>query len=344
MYSLDFFYSNNLKKEYNAILEVYREMGCEIMLIDLHCDTILECHKSSGRQRLCKNELCVDIEKLRRADALAQVFALYADMKKEENPMQKCLDRLDLFYNELDENKDIISFAASYDDIQKNKAAGKLSALLSIEEGAALNGSVANLRNFYRLGVRLITLLWNYPNQLGYPNFKFEHKDKGLTELGIEVVGEMNRLGMIIDVSHMSDGGFYDVARLSAEPFIASHSNARTCTNHARNLTDHMIKLLADKGGVMGLNLESFFLCPEEPTTISTIEDMIRHLQHIRKVGGIEVMAIGTDFDGTIHTSEIPNIGEMSKLAEALLKNGFTEDEIDKIYYKNALRVIKDVL
>lgn len=314
------------------------------MLIDLHCDTILKCHMSGGKRTLASNDLCIDIDKLKKADSIAQVFALYVDMETQENPMQNCLDMLDLFYNELDKNKDKIAFAASFEDIQRNRAENKLSAMLSIEEGAALNGSLANLRNFYRLGVRLITLLWNYPNQLGYPNHQFQHKDKGLTEFGMETVAEMNKLGMLIDVSHLSDGGFYDVARLSDKPFIASHSNSRTCTMHSRNLTDDMIKLLAEKGGVMGLNIESFFLCPGEPTTISTIEDMVRHLKHIRNVGGIEVMAVGTDFDGTNHTSELADISEIGKLAEALNKNGFSQDEIDKIFYRNALRVIKDVL
>jgi len=314
------------------------------MLIDLHCDTILECHLSGGKRKLACSDLCIDIEKMRKAGSLAQFFALYVDMKATDNPVQYCMNMLDLFYNELEMNKEHIAFAANYQDIERNNKEGKMSALLAIEEGGVLNGSIANLRNFYRLGVRLITLTWNYPNQLGYPNFQFEHKDKGLTEFGRSAVEEMNRLGMLIDVSHLSDGGFYDVAKLSAKPFVASHSNARECTVHPRNLTDEMIKLLAEKGGVMGLNFESFFLNEGEPTAISTVDDMVRHLTHIRRVGGIEVMAIGTDFDGTMHTSEIANIAEMEKLSSALIKNGFSMDEIDKIYYKNALRIIKDVL
>lgn len=314
------------------------------MLIDLHCDTILECHLSSGKRTLGCNDLCVDIEKMKMADSLAQFFALYVDMKTTDNPMQYCLDMLNLFYNELEKNEEAIAFAANCEDIERNRQAGKISAMLAIEEGEALNGSIANLRNFYRLGVRLITLVWNYPNQLGYPNFQFEHQHKGLTEFGKTVVSEMNRLGMLIDVSHLSDGGFYDVAALSNKPFVASHSNARACTMHPRNLTDEMIKLLAEKGGIMGLNLESFFLNEGEPTTISTLEDMVRHLKHIKNVGGIDVMAIGTDFDGTMHTSEIANIGEMEKLFSSLRKNGFSADEVDKIYYKNALRVIREVL
>ena len=314
------------------------------MLIDLHCDTILECHLSGGKRELYKSDLCVDIEKMKKAGTLAQVFALYVDMKGTEKPFQNCMNMLDLFYNELDKNKDTVAFAASYEDIEKNKREGKISAMLSIEEGAAIDGNIANLRNFHRLGVRLMTLLWNYPNQIGYPNFQFTHEDKGLTEFGMEVVAEMNRLGMIIDVSHLSDGGFYDVARLSRKPFVASHSNSRTCTMHERNLTDDMIRLLAEKGGIMGLNIESFFLNEGEPTTISTVGDMVRHLKHIRNIGGIDVMAIGTDFDGTMHSSEISHIGEMEKLSSALKKNLFSEEEIDKIYYKNALRIIKEVL
>jgi membrane dipeptidase len=314
------------------------------MLIDLHCDTILECHLSGGKRSLQSNDLCVDIQKLKRTDSLAQVFALYVDMKGTDNPMQYCMNMLDLFYNELEKNSDTIAYAGNYQEIMKNRKAGKLSALLAIEEGGCLNGSIANLRNFYRLGVRLITLTWNYPNELGYPNYNFEHKDKGLTDFGKKAVAEMNRLGMLIDVSHLSDEGFYDVAKLSTKPFVASHSNARECTMHSRNLTDDMIRLLANKGGVMGLNIESTFLCEGEPTEHSTIEDMLRHLKHIRNIGGIDVMAIGTDFDGIMHTSDIANIGEMEKLSIALEKSGFSSEEIDKICYKNALRVIQEVL
>lgn len=314
------------------------------MLIDLHCDTILECHLSKGQHGLRQSGLCVDLEKLKTADSMAQVFALYVDMESTDNPMQYCLDLLDLFYNELEKNRETIGFAATAQDIEQNRKQGKMSAMLAIEEGAALNGSISNLRNFYRLGVRFLTLTWNYINQLGYPNFKFEHQHKGLTEFGMEVVEEMNRLGMLIDVSHLSDGGFYDVARLSKKPFVATHSNARDCTHHPRNLTDDMIKLLAEKGGVMGLNFESFFLNEGVPTTYSSIQDMLRHLTHIKNIGGIEVMAVGTDFDGTTHTAEIAHIGEMDKLAQAMKKNGFSEHEIDRIYYGNALRLIREVL
>jgi membrane dipeptidase len=248
---------------------------------------------------------------------------------------------LDRFYIELEKNKDFIAFAGNYDEMISNDKNGKMSAFLTIEEGGAIKGQLHNLRNFYRLGVRLITLTWNFQNEIGYPNCKEEFRNMGLTEFGKEVVHEMNKLGMIIDVSHLSDGGFYDVARLSTKPFIASHSNARELCGHTRNLTDDMIKVLANKGGVMGINFEREFLGTKG---ISTIEDMVRHISHIKNVGGINVISIGSDYDGINPELEMKNIGEISMLIDELKKNSFTEDEIEKILYKNAVRVIKEVL
>lgn len=310
-------------------------------LIDLHCDTIMLCMEDGAKYSLLRNGFCVDIEKLKKANSIAQVFALYVSLKSSKEPYRECLAMADKFYAELDKNKSDIAFAGSYGELLDNIKSNKLSAFLSIEEGGVLKGDINNLYTFYDLGVRLITLIWNYPNELGYPNFKFEHQDKGLTEFGIEVVREMNRLGMFVDVSHASDKVFYDVAALSTAPFVASHSNARELKHHARNLTDDMIRLLADKGGVTGINFEAWFLGEGDEAKLS---DIVRHIKYIHKVGGSEVLAIGSDFDGTTHTCEIKDIGQMEKLYEALKKNGFSEGDIDKIFYKNAIRIIKDVL
>ncbi|MCT8975403.1 dipeptidase [Clostridium sp. CX1] len=310
-------------------------------LIDFHCDTIYELLKRGDESGLLRNNLSVDIDKMKKGNSLAQFFALYIDQKQTENPLDSCLKMLDKFYLELDKNKSSIAIAKNYRDLNRNKNNGKISAFLTIEGGDALNGSLYNLRNFYRLGVRLITLTWNFPNEIGYPNCKPEFVYRGLTSFGQEVVREMNNLSMIIDVSHLSDKGFYDVARLSKKPFVASHSNARSITNHPRNLTDEMIKILAEKGGVMGINFEKSFLGDNIPATVS---DIITHIKHIKKIGGIDIIAIGSDFDGVDLPSEITNISEMDKLFHGLSKNGFSEDEIEKIFYKNILRVIREVL
>lgn len=308
-------------------------------LIDLHCDTILNCINSDGKIKLNRNDLCIDIRKLKRADSLGQLFALFVDLEKYNNPMDRCLYMIDGFYREIEENSNDIAFAGSIKELKKNRSEGKISAFLTVEEGGVLEGRLQNLRTLYKRGVRLITLTWNYPNCIGYPNFQWEHKDKGLTAFGVEVVAEMNRLGMLIDVSHLSDQGFYDAARLSKKPFVASHSDARTVVNHWRNLSDDMLKKLAEKGGVAGLNLEPEFL-----GEVGSVEAMVKHVIHMTNTAGIEAVAIGTDFDGCSPLTAITNIGDIHILVYALSKAGFSDEDIEKIMYRNAKRVIKDVL
>lgn len=309
--------------------------------IDMHCDTVLRLMEDKENTGLYKNDLSVDIEKLKKTNSLAQFFAIWVDIKSERDPMEICLEMIDKFYVEVDKNSQEIAIATNYEDIIRNDREGKISAVLAIEEGASIKGELYNLRNFYRLGVRAITLTWNEANEIGYSNFYEEYRDKGLTDFGREVVYEMNRLGMLIDVSHLSDQGFYDVSKESTKPFIASHSNSRTIKEHSRNLTDDMIKILSNSGGVMGICFERDFLGDTEN---ASIKDIIRHIKHIKNIGGIDVIALGSDFDGSHPNCEINNIGEIEKLAYALKDNSFSDDEIDKIFFKNAMRVIKDVL
>lgn len=313
--------------------------------IDMHCDTISRIYNSKENISLRDNNFQVDLNKLKKSNSKAQFFALFLDLDYvksiDENPYNYLNGMLNTFYRELNLNKDILALAKNYYDMEKNHKENKISAFLTIEEGGALLGDLEKINEVYDKGVRLITLTWNYKNQLGYPNYNYEFKDKGLTNLGIEFVERLNDLGILIDVSHLSDGGFYDVLKYSKSSFVASHSNSRALCNHSRNLTDPMIKILAKKGGIIGLNFCTEFLSNDN---ISKVSYMIDHLKHIRNVGGIDVLAIGGDFDGINSTLEINNIGEMDKLLFALKKAGFKEDEIEKIWYKNAQRVIKEVL
>lgn len=308
--------------------------------IDFHCDTasILLEDKTQG---LKNNNLKVDINKLIKGGALAQFFALFIHKERGEGYNEKTIRMLNNLKNEFEINKGTISLCTNYNDYRKTTKEGKVGAFITIEEGEALEGNIDNLRFFKENGVSLITLTWNYENNIGFPNAKPKFKNQGLKPFGIEVVKEMNNLGMIIDVSHLSDGGFWDVVKYSKKPFIASHSNARMVWNHGRNMDDEMIKALSEKGGVMGINFCGHFLGESK---IATIEDMITHILHIKRVGGMEVIALGSDFDGIENEVEIRNISEMDKLSDALLKSGFTSSEIDKIFYKNAERIIKEVL
>lgn len=313
------------------------------MIIDFHCDTISALYKNPSK-KLSKNDLHIDIEKLTKAKSLAQFFALFIhwdSIPQGLTSTQYCLDMLDKFYLEIEENNQLINIARNYDELMNNSNDGKISAFLTIEEGGVLENNIANLRNFYRLGVRLITLTWNYANCIGYPSSDMKYQDKGLTDFGFEVINEMNHLGMLIDVSHLSDKGFYDVANHSKAPFIASHSNCRILKNHNRNLTDEMIQVIAKKGGVVGVNFYNDFL---SDNPISRVDDIIRHINHLKDIGGIDIVALGSDFDGINNNLEIKNISEINKLTDALIKQGFTSSEIDKITHKNAIRIIKDVL
>ncbi|MBU5483825.1 dipeptidase [Clostridium sp. MSJ-11] len=310
-------------------------------IIDLHCDTIylLEQEKKGGN--LYKNNFSVDIEKLKRGGSLAQFFALFIDKSECKDAKESCIKLMDRFYSEINQYSDHISLARNFQEMQENKDKGKISAFLTIEGGEALKGDMENLYYFFQNGVRLITLTWNYPNEIGFSSSKDEYVDKGLTFFGTDLIDEMNRLGMLIDVSHLSDRGFYEVADRTKIPFIASHSNAREIKPHRRNLTDTMIKVLSEKGGVMGINFYSDFLGDSH---MGMVKDMVAHIKHIRNVGGIDCIALGSDFDGIGSPVEIEDISQMDKLIFALEKEGFSFDEMERILYKNAQRVIRDTL
>jgi membrane dipeptidase len=326
-------YYNKIKKEYF------------MKFIDFHCDTatlILE-----KKKELKKNNLKIDIKKLQEGESLAQVFAMYIDADSVENSYDYCVKMLDVFKNELEKNKESISLCRTYDDLVKAKKEKKIAAFLSIEEGDALDGSLDKLRFFKEQGICAITLTWNYENALGYPNFEWRHQHKGLKPKGIEVLEEMNHLNMLIDVSHLSDAGFEDVLKHSKSPFIATHSNARVMTNHPRNLSNEMLKKLANAGGLTGINFFNNFLVNgvlKDKMEIAKIEDMVRHIKHIRDVAGVDVIGLGSDFDGIPNEVEIKDASEMSKLSDILLKNDFTSDEVEKMFFKNGLRIIKEVL
>ncbi len=310
-------------------------------MIDLHCDTISVLYEKPACGSLAKNCIHVDLDKLIQGGSSAQFFAMFVDQAMADHPFDYCNHLIDKFYAELALNQEHIAIAHDVGDYQMNQQKKKISAFLTIEEGGVLKGDLANLHQFYQRGVRLLTLTWNYVNEIGFPNADFLYQEKGLTPFGKEVVQEMNRLGMIVDVSHLSDGGFYDVAKISSKPFVASHSNSRTMTKHSRNLTDDMIRVLASKGGVMGINFSGDFL---GGACHSQVEDIIRHIRYIYRIGGSDVIALGTDFDGIHSILEIEDFSQMDKLITALKRSGFTSNDIDKICEMNCLRVMKDCL
>ena len=319
-------------------------------VVDMHCDTIGELWKAEKAGKpisLRSNSLHIDLEKMQKGDYLLQNFAMFVFLGREKDPLVNVLEMIDVYNRAMAENADIIGPVLNYEDIEKNRAAGKLSGMLTIEEGAVLKGNPYVVRSLYQLGVRMLTLTWNFENEIGYPNTIVKAKDYdpsrhyGLKPEGIEIVREMNRVGMIVDVSHLGDDGFWDVVKYCDGPFVASHSNARTVCNHTRNMTDDMIRALADKGGVMGLNFCGDFL---NPNGKSRVEDMVRHAKHIINVGGSDILGLGTDYDGIDGDLELDHCDKMPLLAQEMERQGFSTQQIEKIFHGNVLRLYREVL
>lgn len=328
---------------------------------DMHCDTISailrgrECGKSIP---LRKNDLQLDLERMRKGDYLIQNFALFLDLEDpmiNGSPFRYAMKMADVFYQEMEKNKDWIRPVTSYQEIEENRQNGRMSALLTLEEGEICEGDPALLRDFYRMGARMMTLTWNYPNKLGYPakamegefaGKVFAEENCGLTELGIEFLEEMEKLGMIIDVAHLNDAGIRDVLRYTKKPFVASHSNARHLCSHPRTLNDELLRAIGERGGVIGLNYYAYFLrdWKEGEKISSRAEDIVAHAKHIRNVAGIDALGLGSDFDGMDGELEIASPADLPKLEEVFEQNGFSEKEIEKIFYKNVMRVYKEML
>ena len=326
-------------------------------VIDMHCDTIMVL--MNGKDELRKSNNMIDLEKMQKGDYLLQCFAMfvpYVSSKNEENysPFEVCNKMIDKYYLELDKNKDLIAPAFTSADIEKNIKDGKMTALLTIEEGGVCLGNIEFLRNFYRLGVRMMTLTWNFKNEIATPNIDYFAIDRdkvrgadvlpnvtdGLTEFGIEVVKEMNKLGMVIDCSHLGDKGFYDVIKYSTKPIVCSHSCSRSVCNHPRNMTDDMLFKLKENGGVVGINYCQGFIKSEK--TLATIKDVVKHIVYIKDLIGIDYIGLGSDFDGISNENiELKDASMMGRLIDELRAQGFSEDDIDKICYKNVLRVFK---
>ncbi|WP_249302810.1 dipeptidase [Qiania dongpingensis] len=335
--------------------------------IDMHCDTLLVFADEGGS--LYENQMKIDIRRLKKGGCLAQFFAIW--MPDEDAKIQvrslpekdedgKCpgseLALWDESYieklisgikREVSLHGDEIAFAGSYGDLKRNEADKKISAFLTLEDGRAVGGELENLKRFYDMGIRLITLTWNHDNCFGRANYRdavYGSKGSGLSSFGKEAVAYMNDLGMIVDVSHLSDEGFHDVAELCARPFVASHSNARALADCSRNMSDGMIRLLAEKGGVMGLNFAPGFLDEDFFSEHSSVVRMAAHARHILDCGGEGVLALGSDLDGITGDLEIDSPDKMYLLWEALKNSGFTERQLELVMRGNAERVIRDAM
>ena len=317
-----------------------------IPYFDAHCDTGTKALRSG--EGLRSNRIHLDLTRFGAYAPAAQVFAVFSRPRthdwragyENDSPAgalaahgTECLSAL---VRELERNADLVMICRSADDARQAAAQGKVAAFLAVEGAELLGSSVEGLRSAYEKGVRLVNLTWNYRNPLCGTN----QTGGGLTEAGRVFVREAQALGVAVDMSHLSDEGFWDCLELAEKPILAGHSNARALCPHPRNLTDGMFSALAKAGGVAGLNLCPAFL-GEDPD----VETCFAHVEHFLALGGEKAVCLGTDFDGIDHTPRgIAGVQDMGAIYECLLRHNLPEDLVRDIFYNNLFSYLERAL
>ena len=313
-----------------------------IPVFDLHCDTALALLGKTGNEagNLKHNSLHIDLDRAAKLEAYCQCFACFTtpDMQQwmKVSPIVVFERELATIQREVDKHKRMIRLAYCAEDVEANRDSGKMSAILTIEGPAGFDFDPELLENLHQIGFRMSTLGWNEKNVLTGSNVT----GGGLTDKGREYVEEAQRLGILVDVSHISDEGFWDIMEITQAPVVASHSNSRFVCNHSRNLTDDMFRAICRTGGVAGINQYAEFL--GEHPTLDTVCDHVLHLLELDPDG--KHIALGGDLDGCEAFSEgFEGIQSYPSLAQRLLERGLTEDMIRDIFWNNALNVLRSV-
>jgi len=361
-----------------------RRIQSEVIGIDSHIDTmqrVLMEHVDIG-QRLTDGQ--ADLVRLREGGMHAPFFALWVPMYyKGSEAVRRTLDFRDAFQSVLDRHPDLIELATTAADVERIVHAHKIAAILTLEGGHQIADDLAVLRMYQRMGVRSMTLT-HFRNNDWCDSSTDKPQHNGLTEFGKEVVREMNRIGMIVDISLVSDKAFYDALAVTTKPVIASHSSCRALSEFPRNMTDDMLRALARNGGVVGINFGGGFLNQKEADndmrsinaiggaepnltgkalddyminmhmkndwkhprkSMASLDDVVAHIDHVVKVAGIDHVGIGSDFDGISDAPRgLEDESKMPALTAALLQHGYSESDIKKIMGQNTLRVMREVI
>lgn len=315
-----------------------------MFICDCHCDTLTELYNKNAS--LYENELHFDIKRQIALGGGLQFCAIYVptEVFRYQGGLRYTLCLLDKYNQEikkLHENGiDVLQVRTAEDagNVLKHKAG----TLLAIEEGGAIDGSLEALRCLYELGVRAMTLTWSNRNDIA-DGINEEATGSGLTLFGKQVVAEMNRLGMLVDVSHISTAGFWSVIETSTKPIIATHSNAKSLCPHPRNLNDEQIKALAQNGGLAGITFAGQFL--EEDWRNACIESVYKHIDYmLNLIGNDDHIGFGSDFDGISHPPyNIQGVQDYKPLIEYLSKY-YSDETINKITHQNVINLLQKVL
>ncbi|PYZ94603.1 diguanylate cyclase [Salipaludibacillus keqinensis] len=303
-------------------------------VFDLHCDALLKLHDDRKRSFTNHPALDVNLERLKEGNVSLQVFAIFVEPEiPSDEKFQTALEQIDLFHREVVGKHDKVKKISQWNDIHQLKE-DEIGAMLSLEGADAFGNDLTKLRTLYQLGVKSVGLTWNNANLcadgLGEP------RAGGLTELGFEVVALNNEHKVWTDVSHLSIRSFWDVLETAKYP-IASHSNSKAICSHRRNLDDEQAKAIFRKNGLMGMVYSPPFV---NNTEVATTDDLIKHIDHLCSIGGVEHIALGSDFDGvSTFVKDLDHSGKYQILIEELLKR-FKEEEVRGFAYKNVLNCL----
>ncbi len=314
-----------------------RDRVTEIQVFDGHCDTVLKCALLGGG--FGRNRYHVDLERAGKYRRYAQFFALFGQPEDFSGLSFREIFQREyaLFSREMEANQAAVSHCRTAEEAEAAFQVGKMAAFLSVEGAELLDCSTERLEEAHGLGVRAVTLTWNHVNALSGTNA--EEPERGLTAEGRAFVRKAEALGVLVDVSHLSDRGFWDVAETLSGPFWASHSNARGVFSHPRNLTDAQFTAIIEHNGVAGLNLYGAFL-GEKPDA----DRVIAHLEHWLALGGARNISLGGDLDGcSVLPAGFTGVESWELLYEQLLRRNYSEALIQDVFFNNLMRVVSEV-
>jgi microsomal dipeptidase-like Zn-dependent dipeptidase len=327
----------------SALFEKTKALHKKIYTIDSHCDTPMLFPKGIDIGKKNK-ETKVDVVKMQEGmlDAVFMVAYLPQGARTDsasQKAYRKAVSIINKLKQQIEKNKDIVAVACSVADLKKNKAENKKSIFIGIENGYAIGKDLQNVERFAQMGVRYITLSHNGDNDICDSN-KGNVEHNGLSDFGKEVVREMNRLGIMVDISHTSEKTSFDVLEISKYPIIASHSSVKALCNHPRNVSDKLMKAIAAKGGIIQICFYNGFLRKDGN---AKLKDAIDHIDYAVKLIGIEHVGIGTDFDGDGGIPGIQTASEVPQITMELIRRGYSDEDIAKIWGGNLMRVMEIV-
>lgn len=361
----------------------------DILTVDTHCDTPMDLVRDNIDLGVRNDRGCVDFPRMKEGGLDAEFFAVFTGQGPRTDSAynevyREALEVFDAIHLNVKKNSSIAEIALSPDDAYRLKRKGKIAAFIGVENGYPLGKNLSRISEFYNLGARYITLSHSSNNDIcDSSTDPAGPENNGLSSFGTEVVKEMNRIGMMVDVSHISDESFYDVIRASKAPVIASHSSCRALCSSPRNLTDEMLLALKENGGVIQICILSNYIKAPEPNPeldakikelrekygdsgkltdeqrramreerrviynkyrkLASVADVVDHIDHVVQVAGIDYVGIGTDFDGGGGVEGCMTVAEMKNITIELLKRGYSHADIEKIWGGNVMRVFREV-